>query len=250
MDAVTSISDVGATVQTPVTEDGVGTREARLRQIAADLAEKRARLIEYVKGRPDAGPLLAALAFGPARPEVVMQKEANRHAQWCGHCGRDIAPDDPLVRYDWTYGLSDPEDDHEADVACTGCVFPKWVELHTEPVKQAWREAVAKLLRGERRFGYRYGLKVGLHDCAACGRSFICRHPAWRYDWAAEDKVPHQVYCCQDCRREGVNARRRVDHDTRPCDACGERYTPTRSDGRYCTPRCRQAAYRARKAAP
>jgi hypothetical protein len=37
--------------------------------------------------------------------------------------------------------------------------------------------------------------------------------------------------------------RRRAD---RPCDQCGVVFTPPRSDGRYCSPRCRQAAFRSR----
>jgi hypothetical protein len=35
---------------------------------------------------------------------------------------------------------------------------------------------------------------------------------------------------------------------TRACDACGTTFPPKRSDGRYCSSRCRQRAYRARKA--
>jgi hypothetical protein len=30
------------------------------------------------------------------------------------------------------------------------------------------------------------------------------------------------------------------------CEACGESFTPTRSDGRYCSSPCRQRAYRRR----
>ena len=34
----------------------------------------------------------------------------------------------------------------------------------------------------------------------------------------------------------------------RTCEKCGQTFTPQRSDGRYCSSRCRQRAYRARKA--
>jgi hypothetical protein len=33
------------------------------------------------------------------------------------------------------------------------------------------------------------------------------------------------------------------------CEACGEAFTPTRSDGRYCSSPCRQKAYRRRVSA-
>lgn len=52
---------------------------------------------------------------------------------------------------------------------------------------------------------------------------------------------------CLNCAREGANAdrrqRRRV---TRLCAMCPQWFTPPRSDALYCSPACRQKAYRQR----
>lgn len=58
---------------------------------------------------------------------------------------------------------------------------------------------------------------------------------------------------CTACTHDAENAshreRRRYARADRPCASCGATFTPPRSDGRYCRPACRQAAYRARSGA-
>jgi hypothetical protein len=55
---------------------------------------------------------------------------------------------------------------------------------------------------------------------------------------------------CWPCASDQENARqrelRRQRRANRPCDGCGERFTGSRSDARYCRPACRQRAYRRR----
>lgn len=57
---------------------------------------------------------------------------------------------------------------------------------------------------------------------------------------------------CWRCARADENARardrrrRRHPRATRPCAQCAALFTPPRADGRYCSPRCRQAAFRSR----
>ena len=74
------------------------------------------------------------------------------------------------------------------------------------------------------------------HRCLRCGRPF--------YGAMA------RRYCTDECgelaRRERRDRTR--DRIARPCDACGDTFTPPRSDGRYCSSACRQKAYRRRKA--
>ena len=41
---------------------------------------------------------------------------------------------------------------------------------------------------------------------------------------------------------------RRQEPNPRDCDQCGDPFTPIRADARYCSPACRQKAYRAPKA--
>jgi len=59
---------------------------------------------------------------------------------------------------------------------------------------------------------------------------------------------------CQSCASDAENARqrdlRREDRANRACESCSDTFTPPRADGRYCSPACRQKAYRQRKAAP
>ena len=73
--------------------------------------------------------------------------------------------------------------------------------------------------------------------CVVCGRpmAFDC----WVAPWVNK-------LCSLACQRERRNARRRVVHQPRLCDGCGESFTPTRSDARFCSNACRQRAYRER----
>src|SRR5690606_4489879 len=47
--------------------------------------------------------------------------------------------------------------------------------------------------------------------------------------------------------QSSTRAAQRADDRLRDCQTCGERFTPPRSDGRYCSPACRQKAYRRRR---
>jgi hypothetical protein len=53
--------------------------------------------------------------------------------------------------------------------------------------------------------------------------------------------------CGQDAENERQRDLRRQRRTGRKCCGCGERFTPQRADGRYCSSACRQAAYRVRK---
>jgi len=56
-------------------------------------------------------------------------------------------------------------------------------------------------------------------------------------------------YCSEGCAGKADVLARRIEPVTRDCETCGERFTPPRSDGRYCSSACRQKAYRGRRAA-
>jgi len=57
--------------------------------------------------------------------------------------------------------------------------------------------------------------------------------------------------CCEACSHLAKLAHqkltRRVHHDERRCECCGELFIPTRTDAVTCSSRCRQALYRSRK---
>src|SRR6516225_6846285 len=58
------------------------------------------------------------------------------------------------------------------------------------------------------------------------------------------------IACSPACLKKIENARyraKRYEHPTRrPCATCGQPFRPKRSDGLYCSPRCKQRAYRRR----
>lgn len=71
--------------------------------------------------------------------------------------------------------------------------------------------------------------------CPRCGRRFI--------------GVLARVYCSATCG-EATRAARRdrtSDRQARPCQTCGDSFTPPRDDARYCSPACRQKSYRQRR---
>ncbi len=55
--------------------------------------------------------------------------------------------------------------------------------------------------------------------------------------------------CANDGERQRQRDLRRQARADRVCAECGGTFTPPRSDGRYCSPACRQRAYRQRQAA-
>jgi hypothetical protein len=83
--------------------------------------------------------------------------------------------------------------------------------------------------------------------------------PAWRTSkdyqhWCVHCRRPFigalaREYCSDQCG-ELTRASRRdrtAERLPRPCAVCGDTFTPPRSDGRYCTPACRQKAWRHRR---
>lgn len=94
--------------------------------------------------------------------------------------------------------------------------------------------------------------------CAYCDRPVANdRETAnpWRFtrDWQGwdEERPPTpRTFCSENCRRAFQRAKARAKRGTpeRDCEGCGERFTPTRSDARYCSPACKQRAYRGRAA--
>jgi hypothetical protein len=78
-------------------------------------------------------------------------------------------------------------------------------------------------------------------ECEVCGRRI--KPPRWikRRDGG---KV---FYCSEGCAGGADAIARRVEPTERECVVCAERFTPARSDARYCSPACRQDAYRKRR---
>jgi hypothetical protein len=83
------------------------------------------------------------------------------------------------------------------------------------------------------------GEYLGPEPCGGCGR------PVYTED---DRRMRVRVICSDKCRQQ-VRARearelRRL--DPIPCETCGEIFEPARSDARFCSGACKQAAYRRR----
>lgn len=81
----------------------------------------------------------------------------------------------------------------------------------------------------------RYMYPVRFITCGGCGKPFYTQ-------------VKCKKYCSFDCMRLGslkIAARRtKENRENRICECCGKVFTPTRSDGKFCSNACRQKAYR------
>jgi hypothetical protein len=77
--------------------------------------------------------------------------------------------------------------------------------------------------------------------CEVCGRRV--KPPRW-----VKRRDGGKVFFCSEGCAGGADAiARRVEPTERECVVCSERFTPARSDARYCSAACRQDAYRKRK---
>jgi hypothetical protein len=88
--------------------------------------------------------------------------------------------------------------------------------------------------------------------CQKCGNDTGYVHPI-PDEWMVRRGYLKRRLCdglCLDCTREMYTTRRRehraATRANRPCETCGDTFTPPRADGRYCSDACRQRAYRAR----
>jgi hypothetical protein len=78
-------------------------------------------------------------------------------------------------------------------------------------------------------------------NCEVCGRRV--KPPRW----VKRRGGGRVFYCSEGCAGGADAIARRVEQDERECAVCGEAFTPTRSDARFCSNACRQDAYRKRK---
>lgn len=93
---------------------------------------------------------------------------------------------------------------------------------------------------------------VGHHDCMELGDADTddfedswCRNPdCGRYIFHYGRARRKRKYCCDTCRWRAHTVANRVDHDPIGCPRCGDVFTPSRSDQRFCSTRCRVAHHR------
>jgi hypothetical protein len=117
----------------------------------------------------------------------------------------------------------------------------RWEEL---PKTEGWGVFRRRLVRSQRCNAHlHHGGQWRERTCLACGEDFM-----------STSHGRHAVTCTEACaaaRRmathvPGKQPRPHVEHEPRPCGRCGEPFTPTRADARYCSVRCRVAHHRGR----
>ncbi len=117
-----------------------------------------------------------------------------------------------------------------------------------------------RISEGDTTWSHRWGGRVG-YLCKTCKDEYcgrVRRNAIWRSPLACEHcdrpvfhdqarDVPRHVVCSLQCRVILFNRlSRRGAANPRVCEACGEEFQPKRFDARYCSPACRQKAYRER----
>jgi endogenous inhibitor of DNA gyrase (YacG/DUF329 family) len=152
--------------------------------------------------------------------------ERRSRAGQCAHCAHRFQPDEPVWRLCQRLG----QGFYGTIVVplCAAC-WPKastWpADEFSGPITHEWVTYSG--------------------NCVACGR------PVHQTDWR---RVRHH-YCSDRCRnahspgyQAGLarQARAEARGPSRPCSECGEHFEPRRSDARFCSPRCKQKAYRKR----
>jgi hypothetical protein len=80
-----------------------------------------------------------------------------------------------------------------------------------------------------------YGPSFESVPCAGCGKPVIGGGRTNR----------HHVTCSDRCKGRVYHPA--VTHVQQSCDVCGDEFVPVRDDARYCSPACRQRAYRDRR---
>jgi len=145
----------------------------------------------------------------------------------CQNCRQSVPDGEPIYRFATGWGLiwRDRWENQTTGSLCAKCASS--VEEQSRQ-QQHWRPA---------------------EPCCHCGRPVILN---------GRRKKPIHVVCSVKCRhaayaaaaRNRARARQRSPGE-RSCAnaACGEGFVPKRSDARYCSPACKQSAYR-RRAAP
>lgn len=130
-------------------------------------------------------------------------------------------------------------------VTCDRCGSEVTQPLYVKVDTRAYR------VRRDRRRGPEYLCEpCGLERMRYSRPTWFCCQVCGREGYATRPRL----YCTPRCQATATvgrleryrEARRSVDR-SRCCATCGEQFTPPRSDGRYCSPVCRQKAYRARK---
>jgi len=156
-------------------------------------------------------------AVTEARRKRLFIHKALKEGGLCARCERVLAPGEVVWRVNTYMGISwfSGASKHWVLPTCEACA--------TGPRKYRrwWPET----------------------PCEHCGR------PVRNQQWM---RYRRHTFCCEQCESRHyariARERRALKRTPRACAECGETFTPRRADALYCSGRCRQRAYRKRKA--
>jgi hypothetical protein len=175
----------------------------------------------------------ADFPFPPPDSSRMRFWNAKRRGGMCGRCGRTLADGEPVYRKRISMGY------------CGGGAFQTMIAPLCRDCDGAtdkeWHSSLRSFLNGPPGYSYYWS-----GPCETCGRTIY--EGEFRYH-----RTHH--YCCDDCAGRGWSSRSAVKAKkqrteargpSRPCSVCGEHFETSRADAQYCSPACRQKAYRRR----
>lgn len=165
----------------------------------------------------------------------------------CDRCGRPTWPRDPepgkpiLCIHCW----QDEPEEVWVKVTCFGCGCKLWVQFSVvRSTSREWRchecdqETLARVYEQERANGS--AITVRRRACEDCGKQQFYRCP---YRWHVGPRCPKCRCELRSRKQREARARKRWGMT---CQFCGDPITANRSDVKFCSNKCRQAAFRAK----
>jgi hypothetical protein len=175
-------------------------------------------------------------------------RDAQDHCSHCHRCERPFAPDDPvwLQRVSVGRGMFGGGSQNYLVPICKECIFGTHMYEWSGGSYECYNFREPWMFEHKGR------------ECQGCGRKV---HQRARVIWDRGVKEARRVLrnrkivaCCGECRdkvakpaaSKAARDRRTAERGTRECEECGETFEPSRTDGKFCRPACRQKAYRKR----
>ena len=173
---------------------------------------------------------------------MSLQQDALRLGKHCGQCGAQLGDTIHIVTY-----ITDRQQIEPCPVCepCGELLRDRDRALYA--AQKAWREAGGNYFDPGRPAAPRHNLFYPRADgfrgpvpCEACGRQLLGRGTI---NTRAGDYGSPRRFCSRRCQRHWRNPPKGPTATT--CETCGEGFEG-RTDASYCSPACRQKAYRAR----
>jgi hypothetical protein len=170
-------------------------------------------------------------------PEFYGRAAKGQMSNFCHECFQSIPDGEPVYQYR-TLTISP----HDMKTICQWCLLKKRRQLEHKIREDGGEHMEYVLSRMDADSHWQS------RPCLRCDRLVFrnaTHHSGYKYPL-----FPKHLLCGAKCKSAywGTIARERRAHDRPPikCAVCDTRFMPTRTDALYCSPACRQWAYRRR----